>query len=166
MVFTVFGRESFLGPIAKILSPSLEMALETFYRRAAEVHFTALARDSCIFVAAETFICENAGDNYLVSAVAILRADLELAPGHSRHRSSELAAADHDLIFDFAVDGTAIFSAPLDSWLHEQSLVAHFTSTRTRSVLWDLSRLPSGPHLPNSPSFRWLSRSFQTVPTR
>jgi hypothetical protein len=164
-VFELFGSDRFLGKIAKSLSPYLEMALDTFYRRAAAVHFEALQRDSSIYVAAETFVCDYAGNSHVVAAFAILRENFELTPGHSS-RYGELATAKNDLAFDFAVVGPAMPSAPLDSWLHEQSTATHFSSNRVQSVIWELSRLPPGPHLSDSASFRWLRRSFQTVVTR
>jgi hypothetical protein len=141
------------------------MALDTFFRRAAAVHFGALQRGSSIYVAAETFVYDFAGNNHVVSAFAILREDFELTPSHSC-RFGEFATAKNDLAFDFAVVGQAMPSAPLDSWLHEQSAITQFSSSRVQSVICELSRLPPGPHLPDSASFRWLRRTSKTVLTQ
>jgi hypothetical protein len=164
LVFAAFGYK-LLGQIEKSLSPHLERELDTFYRRAAAVHFNALHCGACIYAAAETFVCDNAGDSYIVFAVAVLREHLELTPSRPGHRG-ELSTTEHDLAFDFVVVGATTHSAPLDSWLHEQSIVSYLRSDRVRSAIWDLSRLPPGSHHPDSTTFQWLRRSLVTVDTR
>jgi hypothetical protein len=147
------------------LSPHLERELDTFYRRAAAVHFNALQSDACIYAAAETFVCDNAGDSYIVFVVAVLREYLRLTPS-GPGRNGELSTAEHDLAFDFAVVGATTHSAPLDSWLLEQNIVSYLRSDWVRSAIWALSHLPPGSHHPDSKTFQWLRRSFVTIDTR
>jgi len=136
-----------------------------FYQKAAAIHLAALRRQSSVYVATETFICEIAGDHLLVSAFAVLRQDLELVHSQSS-RYPALMAAGCDLVFDYVVTGTATYPTPLDDWLHGQSLVKHLNSERAKSAIWDMSRLPPGRHLPDSATFRWLQRTLLTLKTR
>jgi hypothetical protein len=118
-----------------------------------------------MYVATETFICEIAGDHLLVTAFAVLRQELELAPSQSGHYPA-LMAADCDLTFDFVVTGAATYPTALDDWLHGQSLIKHLSSERSKSAIWDMSRLPPGHHLPDSTTFRWLQRTLLPLETR
>jgi hypothetical protein len=113
----------------------------------------------------EAFVCENAGENIVVSALAFLREDLELKESQAS-RYGEIAAAGKDLIFDFVVTRAGEDPVSMDSWLHGQALERYLSSGRTKTAVWDMSRLPSGPHLSSSASFRWLQRSVSTMHTR
>ena len=137
----------------------------TFYGRAAETHFAALQRQSSIYVATETFICEVAGDHLLVTAFGVLRQELELTPSNAGHYPA-LMALGCDLDFDYVVTGTASYPTSLEDWLHGQSLMKHLNSERAKSAIWDMSRLPPGPHRRDSMTFRWLQRTLLPLETR
>jgi hypothetical protein len=143
----------------------LERALLLFYWKAAAVHHAALQRQSSIYVATETFICEIAGEHLLITAFAVLREDLEVVQSQSS-RYPALMAAGCDLAFDYVNTGSAMYPIPLDDWLHGQTLVKHLGSERVKSAIWDMSRLPPGSHLRGSATFRWLQRSIISVSTR
>jgi hypothetical protein len=161
-------RKLFLGRDETMLPDLpryLERALLMFYWKAAAVHYAALQRQSSVYVATETFICEIAGEHHLIMAFAVLREDLELVQSQSTCYP-ELMAAGSDLAFDYVNTGSATYPIPLDDWLHEQKVVNHLNSERAKTAIWDMSRSPSGSHIPNSKTFRWLQRSIITVPTR
>jgi hypothetical protein len=151
-----------MGRLPKTLLHCLEAPLTTFYARAAAAHFSALQRNSSLYVATQAFICEFAGESHVISAVAIL---YELTPSHSS-RFGELAAASRDLAFDFAIVAITAYPTSLDSWLHEQHLVQYLSSDRTKFAIWNLGRLPPGNHCNDSPTFRWLQRFILPVSTK
>jgi hypothetical protein len=158
----------FLGHDETILTNpqhSLEQGLIAFYSRAAAVHLAALQRQSSMYVATETFICDMAGEYITVTAFAVLRQELELISNNSGHYPA-IMAAKRDLEFDHVTTNTAMRPISLDDWLYGQSLVKHLNSERAKSAIWDMSRLPPGPHLPDSTTFRWLQRTLLVLETR
>lgn len=139
-----------------------------FYFRAATVHLAALRRGSSVYVATETFIYEQAGEPVMATTFAVLREvyDLAVSPSCRSSSTTALEAARCDLEFDFVIAGVVADPTLLDDWLCEQLLIQHIRSERSKSAVWDLSRLPTGSHLSDSKTFRWLKRDLRYVDTR
>ena len=150
------------------LSQSFETPLRTFFLRSARLHVDALRRQSSLFAAAERFICDHAGDSVELTAFAVLRKeyDLELSPASQHPYASALTVAREDLVFGFIVTGTATDHTSLDNYLHNQRLADYLDSERVKRALWDLSRLPSGSHVPDSATYAWLQRSLLLMDAR
>ena len=150
------------------LSYPFEAALRTFFLRSAALHIDAMRRQSSMFAAAERFICDCAGNSVELTAFAVLRKeyDLELSPASQHLYASALTVAREDLVFGFVVTGTATDHTSLDNYLHNQHLADYLDSERVKSALWDLSRLPSGSHVPDSATYAWLQRSLLPMYTR
>ena len=145
-----------------------ETSLRTFFWRSAGLHIDAVRRQSSLFAAAERFICDQAGNSHELTAFAVLRKeyDLGLSPVSQHPHASALRAAREDLVFGFVVTGTATDHTSLDNYLHNQRLADHLYSERVKRALWDLSRLPSGSHVPDSTTYAWLQRSLLLMNTR
>ena len=144
-ILRAFDLDKMIGRVPETLVHCLQPLLITFYRTAAAAHFTALQRDSSLYVATQAFVCEYTGEPHVISAVAILLEHFELASSDSG-RHGELTAASLDLGFDFAIVDVAKHATSLESWLHEQRLVQYLSSERTKFAVWNLGRLPPGNH--------------------
>jgi hypothetical protein len=134
-----------------------------FYQLTTDAHAKAIQRDATLYVASETFIGDLEGETWMFTAFAVLRDQYDVARNPS---ISSSWSPEDDLVFHYIRVPTTDSPDQLDDWLDGQTLVKHINSTGAMSAIWDLSRLPAGPHHPSSTTFRYLMRSFQTVETR
>jgi len=132
------------------------------------VHYAALQQASSVYVATETFVVQYEGEPCKITAFAVLRETYEVAasPIHVSLPVSAFQATCNDLVFDFVMVPTNVYPDEPSDWLDGQLLVKHIQSARVMSAIWDLSRVPDGPHHPHSVTFRYLRRSFLPVETR
>jgi hypothetical protein len=139
---------------------SVESPLRIFFWNCAGVHQDAIRRQSSIYAATETFICEHAGESLVLTAFALLREKYDWTPSPAAQRSSGpgFKAAQDDLIFGFAITGQASDMQPLRNFLHFQTVCNYISSERTKRALWDLSRLPIGSHVRDSETYVWYQR--------
>ena len=101
----------------------------------------------------------------MITAFAVLREGLELVLSNSGHCPAHTAAG-YDLEFDYVITGAVAGPTQLNDWLLVQSLVEHIGSKRAKVAIWEMSRLPPGPHRPDSTSFQWLQRTLLPIDTR
>ena len=139
--------------------------LSHFHQRTTDAHLGALLEGSSVYVATETFICESAGETWKFTAYAVLREQYDGVPSPYAGTSHPQAMLN-DLDCGLVGVPTTSYPDQLGDWLDGQSLVKHVKPSRAMSAIWDLSRLPVGPHHPSSATFRYLRRSFYSVLTR
>ncbi|KAF8153976.1 hypothetical protein B0H34DRAFT_719875 [Crassisporium funariophilum] len=160
------GFKGFIECLDQILTPKSEISSPlqeafAFFFQHVETRHTGL---SICYAATETFVLEYSDELKVCACVAVLKEDLDLRPNFN-DRAGNVARCRKDFTFDFTlITVTDLHGSPSD-WIQVQGLANHFGKERVAYALWDLGRLPSASHAPDSDSFRWIKQSLSTIPT-
>lgn len=162
---------SFLSFLECLDSPSLNEpsssfhdALSFFFRHVQSRH----QGGSVCYAAIETFAVDYQNEIKVVVCVAVLKEEYDLRLPKPRASMGSANRCRAEFIFEFTlldVSHAGPSASPSD-WIQVQGSADYFDRERTCFALWDLGRLPPGPHLPDSESFRWIKQSVTAFPAR